>query len=274
MAKVQNQSDLKQKLIRKARQLGVELVGFASVERWKEQKDIKPEYYPDRIFPFTKTVIVLGVPILIPMLDTTPSIVYSELYNTTNKALDETAYQLAVYLNKQNYRAVFFPRDGYGDISVLIEKPEAAFSHVMAGKYAGLGTIGYNHTLITKEFGPRVRLVSVFTDADITPDNMLEKDLCIQCALCSKCCPTSAFSSSGGFIADMDKHRCSEYHAHLKSNYRYPCGVCIKVCPVGKDRKLYGQSSEKYLKEREVLNLDPSAEDYSDWTHIRSFGSK
>ncbi len=64
-----------------------------------------------------------------------------------------------VFPNIKGFRGVFFAPEGYRDISILIEKPEAAFSPVFAGKYAGLGTIGYNHTLPTKEYSPRVRLV-------------------------------------------------------------------------------------------------------------------
>ncbi|KAA6330499.1 3-chloro-4-hydroxyphenylacetate reductive dehalogenase [termite gut metagenome] len=267
-------SNIKQQIIRKAKQFGAELIGFASVDRWKKYDETQESFFPQQIFPFTRTVIVLAVPIQIPMLDTTPSIVYAELYNTTNRLLDEIAYKLAAFINTKGHRAVFFPRDAYGDISVLVEKPEAAFSHVLAAKYAGLGTIGYNHTLLTKEFGPRVRLVSVLTDVEITPDDVPEKGLCIKCELCRKCCPTSAFTSTGNVIADMNKYECAEYHKQLKERYRYPCGVCIKVCPIGKDRKLYGMDTKKYLNEKEVLKQNPEAEEYSDWTHLRNFGAK
>jgi epoxyqueuosine reductase QueG len=267
-------TSLKNILKRKARQLGAQLIGFAPVERWNTNQRTAPEFWPQHLFPFAKTVIVLAVPIQIPILDTTPSIVYSELYNTTNRLLDEMAYQISAYLNTKGHQAVFFPRDAYGDISVLVEKPEAAFSHVLAGWYAGLGTIGYNHTLLTPEFGPRVRLVSVLTDAEIVPDQMLEKDLCIKCKLCQKCCPTEAFTTTRHLIADMDKHRCALYHEQLKRAYRYPCGVCIKVCPIGNDRKLYGMSKTKYLNEKQTLNQNPEAQEYSNWVHIRNFGSK
>ena len=274
MVKKQDSSNIKQNIIRKAKQLGADLIGFTSTDRWNEFKDTTPEYFPQNIFPGTQNVIVLGTRILIPMLDTTPSIVYSELYNTTNRLLDDIAYKLSVYINNKGYKAAFFPRDAYGDISILQSKPEAAFSHVIAGKYAGLGTIGYNHTLITKEFGPRVRLVSVFTDADIIPDRMLKEDLCIKCKLCQKCCPTSAFTTTQSLIANMDKSKCAEYHAKLKNDYRYPCGVCIKVCPIGHDRKLYGNNTKKYLNEKIIINQNSDASEYSDWKHIRSFGSK
>ncbi|NWJ52581.1 MAG: epoxyqueuosine reductase [Bacteroidetes bacterium] len=274
MGEIVENKNLKRDIIRKAKQLGAEIIGFAPTSRWKEYKDTKPEYFPQNIFPFTKSVIVLGIPIFIPMLETTPSIVYSELYNTTNRLLDEIAYKLAVVLNAKGHQSVFFPRDAYGDISILVKKPEAAFSHVIAAKYAGLGTIGYNHTLLTKEFGPRVRLVSILTDVDIAPDKMIEKDLCIKCEICKKCCPTSAFTTTEYLIADMDKQKCAEYHKQLKDDYRYPCGVCIKVCPIGADRKLSGANTKKYLNEKEMLSQNSEDEEYSGWQHCRSFGSK
>ncbi len=271
MAGKRTEANLKKELIAKASSYGIDLIGFASVDRWAEYNEMPECYFPQNVFPHTKTVIVVALPIFIPMLDTTPSILYTELYTTSNRVLDETAYKLSLFLNRKGFRGVFFPRDGYGDISVLIEKPEAAFSHVFAGKYAGLGTIGYNHTLLTKEYGPRIRLVSIFTDAEIKPDPVYEKELCIKCQLCKRCCPTSAFTSTKNLIADMNKRKCAEYHAELKTQYRYPCGVCIKVCPIGEDRKIYGMNKDKYLKEKNILI---NSEEYSDWIHIRNYGSK
>lgn len=266
--------ELKASIIDEANKLGANIIGFAPVERWEEFKDTREEFFPQNIWPETKTVIVLGIQIFLPMLETTPSVVYSELYNTTNRLLDDMAYKLANYLNRKGHRAFFFPRDCYGDISVLVKKPEAAFSHVLAGKYAGLGTVGANHTLITKEFGPRVRLVSVLTDAVITEDEMYEKELCIKCNLCKKCCPTDSFMEVEGVILEMNKTKCAEYHAELKANYKYPCGVCIKVCPVGEDRKIYGMNANKYLKEREVITENIDTSEYKGWIHCRNYGSK
>lgn len=237
-------SKLKQKIKREAKKLGINLIGFANVERWEEYAEIREKYYPQNIWSWSKTVISLAVQIYLPMIETTPSVVYSELYNTTNRMLDEAGYRLANVLNQEGFRAIYFPRDCYGDISVLVKKPEAAFSHVIAGKYAGLGTLGYNHTLITKEYGPRVRLVSVVTDAELTPDKIMEKELCIKCKLCQQSCPTNAFTTRDDrIVADMDKHKCASYHEQLKGEFRYPCGVCVKVCPIGEDRKIYGKSS-------------------------------
>lgn len=265
---------LKFDIIDKAKELGMNIVGFAPVDRWEKYKETGVDYYPQNIWPGVETVIVFGVQIYLPMLETTPSVVYSELYNTTNRILDETAYKIANYLNTLGHKAFFFPRDCYGDISVLVKKPAAAFSQVLAGKYAGLGTIGYNHTLITKEFGPRVRLVSVLTSAIIPPDTVLKKDLCIKCEMCKKCCPTSSLKTTENLVADMDKKKCAEYHAKLKSAYCYPCGVCIKVCPIGADRKIYGNDAQKYLNEKEILSQDEKNPEYAGWVHCRNHGSK
>ena len=237
-------SRLKQRIKREAAKLGVNMTGFASVDRWKEYHDLPEEFWPQTIWPWSRTVIPLAVQIYLPMLETTPSVVYSELYNTTNRFLDECAYRVANFLNQKGFRAHFVPRDCYGDLSVLVKKPEAAFSHVMAGRYAGLGTIGMNHTLLTRQYGPRVRLVSVITDAELHPDPMIEENICVRCGKCAKLCPTQAFTSCPNApVFKMDKHRCAEYHQKLKNEFRYPCGLCTAVCPVGEDRKCYGASS-------------------------------
>ena len=264
---------LKTSIIDEANRLGANIIGFAPVERWSEFQDTTPDFFPQNIWPEVKTVIVLALQIYLPMLETTPSVVYSELYNTTNRLLDDMAYKLANYLNKKGHKAFFFPRDCYGDISVLIKKPQAAFSHVLAGKYAGLGTIGCNHTLITKEFGPRVRLVSVLTDAAISPDKMYEKQFCVKCNLCKKCCPMEAFTLNEDSIFKMNKVKCAKYHQQLKNSYKYPCGVCTKVCPVGEDRKIYGMDANKYLKEADILSQNKDTSEYSGWIHCRSYGS-
>lgn len=235
--------ELKQRLKREAHRLGMTLFGVADAGRWASYGETDPAFYPQTVWPWSAAVVVMGVPILLPMLETTPSIVYSELYNTTNRLLDEAAYRLAASLDALGCRALYFPRDGYGDISVLVKTPAAAFSHVLAGKYAGLGTIGANHTLLTPEYGPRVRLVSVITDAPLPPDPVRDTELCLRCGLCRKRCPVGAFAEQPEGAYPMDKHKCAAYHERLKQEYRYPCGVCTLICPVGRDKERYGPAS-------------------------------
>lgn len=234
--------DLKQKITDKAKSLGINLIKSCSVSKWEEIPIQDPEFWPQNIWPWVKNVIVLGIPLYSPMMATTPSMVYQELYDTSNRVLDDMACQLTNYIvNELHYKAIFFPRDCYYNIDVLVKNPSAAFSHVMAGYYAGMGTIGDSHNLLTREFGPRLRIVSILTDAPIAEDKMLEKNLCIHCKQCLRKCPSHCFTEMGqaGAPYEMDKVACTKYHVKIRDEHHWPCGVCANVCPVGEDLKLY-----------------------------------
>jgi epoxyqueuosine reductase QueG len=269
-----NQS-LRRKIIRFCRNRGADLVGFAPVERWDEAGEVPSDFRPPAIWPPAKTVIVIGVEMPLPIVETTPSILHKELYDTSNRELDQIAYDLTRFLNRLGFASLFFPRDGYGSLRALRENNLAAFSQVMAAKYAGLGTIGASHNLLTPEFGPRVRLVSVFTEASLPPDPLREKELCIRCAACAKCCPKKAIRMrEDRVIADYDKTACLEMTEELTSRRCYPCGICTKVCPIGEDRVLYKQTKamKKYLGETEALAKNPDDPEYRSWSHVRRYG--
>lgn len=258
-----------------ARSLGASLAGFAPASRWDEFNEVERSYRPAAIWPQAKSVVVLGVPVLLPVVESTPSINYAELYSTTNILLDQMAYRLALFLTEQGHGSIFLPRDAYGDIGVLVRKPLAAFSHVFAAKYAGLGTIGYSHVLLNAKYGPRVRYVSVFTSLELEPDPLVEEELCTKCRICQKLCPSQAFTTRDDqLIAAMDKKACAEHHARLRQEHRYPCGICIKVCPVGDDRKIYGSNDVRlYFEEKEAIEADPDDPRYARWVHLRRHGS-
>ncbi len=260
---------MKNEIIRFAKEKEA-LLGFAPVGRWDEHDEVPPAFRPKSIWNGSETVIVLGLPVLLPMLETTPSIIYTTLYETCNTELDQLAYQLCRKLNQKGYPSVFMPRDGYGHISVLVDEPTASFSQVYAAKYAGLGTVGYNHTLLTPQYGPRVRFVSVLTSLKIPRTRLVKEQLCTHCLMCAKCCPTHAFEiDKDSKIGSMNKIKCAEYHAQLREAYRFPCGVCIKVCPVGKDRKLYESNNiAKYLSHYR------ENQEYQAWKHCQRYGSK
>jgi len=93
---------------------------------------------------------------------------------------------------------------------------------------AGLGWIGKNNLLIHPEFGPRVVLGVVITDARLEEARRpVITDGCGDCDLCLHVCPVGALGP-GGF----DRFRCYHRNKWLKK----PCGFpCMRVCPVGKD---------------------------------------
>lgn len=255
---------------------GADIIGFASADRWNEINEVPVEFRPKSLWGPTKTVIVIGVGMPLPIVETTPSILHKETYDTANRTLDSLAFNLTRFLNRLGEASYFFTRDGFGSLRLLKDRPMAAFNHITAAKYAGLGTVGVNNCLLTPEFGPRVRLVSVFTSAVLESDPMQEKELCIKCGACVKCCPVNALEMiedrvKGYFILTP----CLDRHIELSHNKAYPCGICTKVCPIGKDRILYHQEGimKLYLQEDEALAANPDDSRYKSWTHVRNYGS-
>jgi epoxyqueuosine reductase QueG len=265
----------KRSIMARAKALGASLVNFAPAGRWDEYGEVAPEYRPRALWDKVETVIVIGVPMLLPVLESTPSINYQEMYTTTNSLLDQIGYRLSVWLNDRGHSFIFMPRDGYGNLEILLNKYQGCFSHVFAAKYAGQGTIAYSHNLITREFGPRVRMVSLFTSLKIPGDPVITEDICVKCDVCRKLCPSSAFTTRpDSLIAHMDMDACTRYHMELKQENRWPCGICCKVCPVGNDRKLYESTNiGRYLVEREALDRNPDDPAYRSWVHQRQHGS-
>jgi epoxyqueuosine reductase QueG len=149
---------LKNDITREVARLGSTLIGFAPVDRWAETGEVPAEYWPDAIWRMSRTVIVVGAPMLLPIVESTPSINYQEMYNATNVLLDQTAFRLSLFLNDRAFASISIPRDGYGNLEILLKRMPASFSHVYAGKYAGLGTIGFSHNLIGLRYGPCLSL--------------------------------------------------------------------------------------------------------------------
>ncbi len=254
---------------------GADIVGFAPVERWEEYNEVHPDFRPAGLWEPVRTVIVMGVSMPLPIVETTPSYLHKATYDTANQTLDGLAFNLVRYLNRQGHAAYFFTRDGFASLRLLKDRPKASFAHITAAKYAGLGTIGLNNCLLTPEYGPRVRFVSVFTSTVLPPDPMLEKDLCISCEACVKCCPVDALARvENQVVGSYDLNACLTHHEKLNGYKTPPCGICTKVCPVGKDRLLYKQKGiqKKYLQEKEALEANPDDPRYKTWTQVRKYG--
>jgi epoxyqueuosine reductase QueG len=264
---------LKTKIIKKCEDLDIPLVGFASAGRWTKppfEPWVPEEFRPRVIFPEAQTVIVIGLPVSLPIVETAPSIWYHELYRTVNTLLDSNGYRIATFLNGEGFPSISVPRDGYGSITILKDKPIAFFSHRHAAYLAGLGNFGINNTLLTKKFGPRVRFSSVFTAAKIPPDPVMKTPLCIQCMRCVNVCPVKAIDGGEYPQGLIDKKTCATRSEALSKRYNSPCGLCIKVCPVGEDRKLF-QREDLEIYDEHATGFDHY---HKAWRHVRNYGAK
>lgn len=260
---------------------GADLVGFASSDQWAQDGRVTDAYRPASVWPLVRSVIVFGLQMPLPIVETTPSVQHRDLYRSCNRRLDELAFDLSRWLNRQGHASVPVSRDGYAHIHFLIDKPAAAFAHIFSAYYAGLGHIGINNTILTRLFGPRVRFTSVFTAVPLPTQTALPQRFCIRCGACVRLCPVRALQISKKDLADSGipvatYHRlaCAQWARALTDIGCYPCGICIKVCPVGEDRILYRRDKtlRHYAKEKEAA-LDTDDPHYKAWAHIRSHGS-
>jgi epoxyqueuosine reductase QueG len=158
------------------------------------------------------------------------SLYWHHVYDVVSASLNFVAYDVARWLHDRDYETFPVP----ASMPYKTEKLEGALTHKLPAHLAGLGWIGKSCLLLTKEFGPRVRFVSVLTDAPLETGSSLDRQ-CGKCRACVEACPVGAFTGVEFDPADalavrFDAPRCSEYrHGH-------PCGLCVSSCPAGKRR--------------------------------------
>jgi reductive dehalogenase len=101
---------------------------------------------------------------------------------------------------------------------------------------AGLGEVGRLGYLMTKEFGPRVRLSAVTTDLPLVPDKPVDigvADFCGFCKKCAVCCPSQSIpmddmkAFNGTLRWKLNDETCFDYWGKVGTD----CNVCMRVCP-------------------------------------------
>ena len=163
------------------------------------------------------------------------SLYWHHVYDVVTRSLDFLAYDVTRWLIGRGFQAFPVP----GSTPYDSEKLLGIFSHKLAAHLAGLGWIGKSCLLLTEPYGPRVRFVSVLTDAPLAAGFPLDKP-CGKCHVCIDACPVKAFTGvefnpQEGRDVRFDVFKCSEYRQE------HPCGLCVSSCPKGK--KLSGKPS-------------------------------
>jgi len=125
---------------------------------------------------------------IIDNLKNGPTLEYYHHYNCVNKDLADLTKKIQkdLRLAKLNSKPIV------PTISVGLKKHEKYLisltydiSHKMAATRAGLGWIGKTDLLISKDFGPRLRLVTILLDKDPgCVAKPIEKSKCGNCSIC------------------------------------------------------------------------------------------
>jgi epoxyqueuosine reductase len=150
------------------------------------------------------------------------------------------------------------------DTAPVMEKPLAA--------RAGLGWQGKHTNLVSRKFGSWLFIGSIFTSAEIEPDQP-EEDHCGACRCCLDVCPTSAFIAP--YLLDARaciSYLTIEHKGHIAEKYRaamgnriFGCDDCIAVCPWNKfaqearETKLSVRAESDNPPLAELLVLDDAA---------------
>ncbi len=215
---------------RLAKKEGADLVGMAGAGSFK---GAPKGHRPGDLLKGAESVVVMAVALPAAAFESAPSREYSMSYMAGNRELDRIAFKVAKALQEKGFRAIQIPASPPYDLEQMM----GDLSHRHAGQLAGVGVFGKNSLLLSPRYGPRIRLVSVVTDARLRPDKELSLDLCKECDRCIRACPAKALLGEG----EVDKPKCDDHHIEVGrrlqlDNQELICGVCIRVCPVGRVR--------------------------------------
>lgn len=217
--------------------LGADLVGIADLQLLTGIETIPV----DLLTPYSYAVsLAVKLPnSVFEQLEDRPTPLYAQVYQNANALLDQIALKLSSWIESRGGKALPIPASQPLDM-------ENFTSHLSAkavANAAGLGWQGKSLLIVTPQFGPRVRLVTVLTDLVLLADKPL-KNRCGRCTACTDVCVAQAIRNVnvefhyGSRDEALDFRRCADKLVKEFKNLplieKPICGLCIKVCPWGR----------------------------------------
>ena len=160
-----------------------------------------------------------------------PTADYYEEYLRLNAALDDATGTLVEVLRVHGHAAERVVATG-GDAG----NGHRPFPHKTAAASAGLGWIGKTALFVSPQFGPAVRLATVFTDLDLPVGDAIAEGRCGDCRACVDACPAGCGRDvqwRAGMARDelFDAAACRRQMALFDNVDAQICGICIAACP-------------------------------------------
>jgi epoxyqueuosine reductase len=250
--------------------------GYQADLGWME-RSLAKRSDPALVLPGARSLVLLGVNYgdVAPMASTGEGPIWAryalhtDYHDTIRPGLQAAGRVLEELggLRPEDYRY-------YVDTGPVLERGWAA--------RAGLGFIGKNAMLISRDYGNWLFLAAILTRLELPPDPPLALAgvpeartgvglLCGKCTRCLVACPTEAFPAPGV----VDARRCISYHTienkgiiprELRTAIGariYGCDVCLEVCPWNRFAQqarsglLEARPELSQLSLREILELTP-----------------
>ncbi len=277
--------DLDASLVKaQAKEFGADLVGVVSADTLNEfPPDPKWPQTPDRISKHVKSVVVIVKRIPIGAFRAKTNIPVQYIDMLVLRSMDRAAYRLTEWLEGQ----------GFPSFVTAAQETDWSYKNASYGRLstrhlgieAGLGTFGLEVNILTPEFGPRVYLTGILTEAEIEADERITEQVCIgeSCSRCLYSCPSDAVRHFG-----IDKRECAteaqefgfstilKFWTHfisqrpekrrelLKDREIFgfwqgllrvvgsfgDCPRCLAVCPVGNDYHAHLSDVQKVIPEK------------------------
>lgn len=163
------------------------------------------------------------------------------------KEPDKSGFKISKYAYGRDYHFVIkeklrnlleFIKDKTGDINGRVFVDSAPILERAWAKKSGLGWVGKNTNLISKQHGSFFFLCEIILDINLNYD-YIETDHCGSCTACIDACPTEAISEP----YTVDGSRCISYYTielkdkmpdYAKNTYDdwiFGCDICQDVCP-------------------------------------------
>jgi reductive dehalogenase len=238
------------------RSFGADLVGISRVHpSWvysHEFNVMTQEHYPLEIPDGCKYAVVMAIEMDYEAMRSSSMVLQGLTTGLAYSKMAFVANTMAAFIRGLGYQAVPCGNDTALSIPLALS--------------AGLGEWSRMGLLVTRRFGPRVRLCKVFTDLPLAHDGYRPfgvVEFCKTCKSCAKHCPSQALShgemtthghnvsnQSGVMKWYIDAEKCYTYWG----TRRMDCTQCIRVCPFNKKPGKIHDLSRFMIRKLPVFN--------------------
>jgi len=171
---------------------------------------------------------------VMPSLTDIPIMEFHDFYYYSNRYLNMLSFILVDAIKERGYNARLVGGEGFNKVNETTPLPYKTLA-----TRAGLGWIGKSAVLVTKEFGPAVRLAGVLTDMPVKTGTPINASLCGGCMECTSHCPGKAISGKLWNVTSAredfyDYEACRSAIAERGKAINVTngaCGICVGICP-------------------------------------------
>lgn len=187
-------------------------------------------------FPLALSWAIPMTPRIMAGIQNGPNSAYADEYARVNNRIHELSQALSAEIKSRGFRSKpLAVSDRTDRINI-----KGDFPHKTAATRAGIGWVGRHCQIITRPFGPWVRLGTVFSDIPLPCGPAVEKNFCGRCMRCVEACPAKALKGGTWHpglprTAILDAQACDQWKKKHYPAYHngHNCGICSAVCPYG-----------------------------------------